>query len=103
MDYVNRVVLKNVTTNTTDPFTVTFLGLPDSDTSIVSAKRFVVDNDITSVDISGNVTISGQIATCTSIWGSETKVPGRFRVQIVAKADDNSIVQEINVMVTIPY
>ena len=103
MKYLNVLDLGDVTTNTVDPFQVTFSELPLSGTSIVSVKRFVLGAETVSVDIVANALISGQTVTVSNIWVTETKAANIYRVQIIAKATDGSVVKEANAITNVLY
>jgi hypothetical protein len=102
--FVNSIDFGDVDAETRDPFDITLEALAESDTALVTAKRFdypPVEGDA-GVDISSNVSIVGQVVTVVDWWKDpETHTKGVKRIFIEAKNSDNSAQAVANVFINV--
>jgi len=105
MEYSNRIVIDNRSTNENLPFDVIFMSLPDEpDTNeILTALRWDQnDTEAPSVDISSGCSIVGNVVTVNSFWQSDAYA-SLFRIQIVAQTLGGNTKEEANLICNVPY
>jgi hypothetical protein len=104
-NYINQISGDAIGVDEIIPLELVFNSVPTTpDTNqVFSAKRFDMNNpDDTGTDISANTAVSTNTISLSDIWtGSDTRVAGYYRLQVILQTAAGTIKEEMNLLVNV--